>query len=100
MDNMRRQAERFGAEFRRGYVTAVDLSQRPFKITVDETDVIEAEALIVATGASAKHLGIPGEDANIGRGVSYCRPVSEENATTRVSAPSSSRMFVEIRGQR
>ncbi len=72
MDNMRRQAERFGAEFRRGYVTAVDLSQRPFKITVDETDVIEAEALIVATGASAKHLGIPGEDANIGRGVSYC----------------------------
>jgi thioredoxin-disulfide reductase len=72
MDNMRRQAERFGAEFRRGYVTAVDLSQRPFRITVDETDVIEAEAVIIATGASAKHLGIPGEDENIGRGVSYC----------------------------
>lgn len=72
MDNMRRQAERFGAEFRRGYVTGVDLSKRPFRITVDETDVIEAEALIIATGASAKHLGIPGEDENIGRGVSYC----------------------------
>jgi len=72
MDNMRRQAERFGAEFRRGFVTGVDLSRRPFRITVDETDVIEAEALIIATGASARHLGIPGEDENIGRGVSYC----------------------------
>ncbi len=72
MDNMRRQAERFGAEFRRGYVTGVDFSRRPFRITVDETDVIEAEAVIIATGASAKHLGIPGEDENIGRGVSYC----------------------------
>ncbi len=72
MDNMRRQAERFGAEFRRGYVTAVDLSRRPFRITVDDSDVIEAEAVIIATGASAKHLGIPGEEENIGRGVSYC----------------------------
>ncbi|MFO7273377.1 MAG: thioredoxin-disulfide reductase [Bacillota bacterium] len=72
MDNMRRQAERFGAEFLRGYVTAVDLSRRPFRITVDDSDVIEAEAVIIATGASAKHLGIPGEEENIGRGVSYC----------------------------
>ncbi|MFZ5822781.1 MAG: thioredoxin-disulfide reductase [Bacillota bacterium] len=72
MDNMRRQAERFGAEFRTGWATSVDLSQRPFKITVDETEVIEAEAVIISTGASAKLLGIPGEKENIGRGVSTC----------------------------
>ena len=72
MDNMRRQAERFGAEFRTGWATAVDLSERPFKITIDETEVIEAEAVIISTGASAKLLGIPGEKENIGRGVSTC----------------------------
>ncbi|MGE5673369.1 MAG: thioredoxin-disulfide reductase [Mycobacterium leprae] len=72
MDNMRAQAERFGAEFRSGWVTAVDFSQRPFKITVDETEVIEAEAVIISTGASARLLGVPGEKENIGRGVSTC----------------------------
>lgn len=72
MDNMRRQAEKFGAEFRRGYATDIDLSGRPFKITIDESDVIEAEAVIISTGASAKLLGIPGEKENIGRGVSTC----------------------------
>ncbi|MFZ5813842.1 MAG: thioredoxin-disulfide reductase [Bacillota bacterium] len=72
MDNMRRQAERFGAEFKTGWATDIDLSQRPFKITVDETEVIEAEAVIISTGASAKLLGIPGEKENIGRGVSTC----------------------------
>ncbi|MBP2017276.1 thioredoxin reductase (NADPH) [Symbiobacterium terraclitae] len=72
MDNMRRQAEKFGAEFRRGYATGIDLSARPFRITIDETDVIEAEAVIISTGASAKLLGIPGEKENVGRGVSTC----------------------------
>jgi thioredoxin reductase (NADPH) len=72
MDNMRAQAARFGAEFKTGWATAVDLSSRPFKITVDETEVIEAEAVIISTGASAKLLGIPGERENIGRGVSTC----------------------------
>jgi thioredoxin reductase (NADPH) len=72
MDNMRAQAARFGAEFKTGWATAVDLSARPFKITVDETEVIEAEAVIISTGASAKLLGIPGERENIGRGVSTC----------------------------
>lgn len=72
MDNMRAQAARFGAEFRSGWVTSVDFSRRPFKVTVDETEVIEAEAVIISTGASAKLLGIPNERENIGRGVSTC----------------------------
>ena len=72
MYNMRAQAERFGTEFRTGWATKVDFSQRPFKITVDETEVIEAEAVIISTGASAKLLGLPGEKENIGRGVSTC----------------------------
>lgn len=72
MDNMRAQAERFGAEFRSGWVTQVDFSSRPFKITVDETDQLEADAVIISTGASARLLGIPGEKEGIGRGVSTC----------------------------
>ena len=72
MDNMRQQAGRFGAEFRSGWATSVDFSQRPFKITIDENEVIEAEAVIISTGASARLLGIPGERENIGRGVSTC----------------------------
>ncbi|HLN62422.1 MAG TPA: thioredoxin-disulfide reductase [Symbiobacteriaceae bacterium] len=72
MYNMRAQAEKFGTEFRTGWATKVDFSQRPFKITVDETEVIEAEAVIISTGASAKLLGLPGEKENIGRGVSTC----------------------------
>jgi len=72
MDNMRAQAERFGAKFRNGWATAVDFSQRPFKITIDETDTILAETVIISTGASAKLLGIPNERELIGRGVSTC----------------------------
>ncbi|MEJ8303938.1 thioredoxin-disulfide reductase [Saccharibacillus sacchari] len=72
MDNMRKQAERFGAEFMNGWVDAVDFSQRPFKITVEGTGTIEADSVIISTGASARYLGIPGEQDNIGRGVSTC----------------------------
>lgn len=72
MDNIRAQAERFGAQFRTGWATSVDFSSRPFKITVDESEVIEAEAVIISTGASAKLLGVPNERENIGRGVSTC----------------------------
>ncbi|KML06690.1 thioredoxin reductase [Bacillus stratosphericus] len=72
MDNMRKQAERFGAEFKNGWVEKVDVSKRPFKITVTGMGEIEAEALIVSTGASAKLLGIPGEKENMGRGVGTC----------------------------
>ncbi|MCL6443835.1 MAG: thioredoxin-disulfide reductase [Alicyclobacillus sp.] len=72
MDNMRKQAEKFGATFQQGWVTAVDLTQRPFQVTVNDKDVHSAEALIISTGASAKLLGIPGESDLIGRGVSTC----------------------------
>jgi thioredoxin reductase (NADPH) len=72
MDNMRRQAERFGTEFRTGWATGVDFSARPFRVTVDESEVIEAETVIVSTGASAKMLEIPHERELVGRGVSTC----------------------------
>ncbi|MGD6802661.1 thioredoxin-disulfide reductase [Rossellomorea vietnamensis] len=72
MDNMRNQAERFGARFKRGWVTDVDLSQRPFTLKVSGMGEIQTESLILSTGASAKMLGIPGESENIGRGVSTC----------------------------
>ncbi len=72
MDNMRKQAERFGAEFKRGWVTSADLSKRPFTLQVDGLGEIQTESLILSTGASAKLLQIPGEKENIGRGVSTC----------------------------
>jgi thioredoxin reductase (NADPH) len=72
MDNMRKQAERFGAEFKNGWVERVDLSKRPFKVTITGMGEVETEAIIIATGASAKLLGIPGEKENMGRGVGTC----------------------------
>ncbi|WP_068783540.1 thioredoxin-disulfide reductase [Paenibacillus phocaensis] len=72
MDNMRKQAERFGAEFRTGWVNSVDLSQRPFKLQVEGLGELVAETLVLSTGATAKYLGIPGEETNVGRGVSTC----------------------------
>ncbi len=72
MDNMRKQAERFGAKFISGWVTSVDLSKRPFKVVVDEKTEYEADSLIISTGASAKMLGIPGETDMVGHGVSTC----------------------------
>ncbi|MFC4775698.1 thioredoxin-disulfide reductase [Paenibacillus sp. GCM10023252] len=72
MANMRKQAERFGAEFRTGWVNSVDLSQRPFKLQVEGQGELIAESVIISTGASAKYLGIPGEKDNVGRGVSTC----------------------------
>lgn len=72
VDNMRRQAERVGAEIRTGTITSCDLSSRPFKLTVDGNLEVEADTLIIATGASAKYLGIPGEQEFRGSGVSAC----------------------------
>jgi thioredoxin reductase (NADPH) len=72
MGNMKGQAERFGADIRRGVVTSVDLSSRPFRIVVDEKDELSADSVIIATGASAKYLGIPSEKEFQGRGVSAC----------------------------
>ncbi len=71
IENMRKQAARFGTEFKAGTVTEVDLTQRPFKITAGK-DVYETRALIVAAGASARLLGLKGEKELIGRGVSTC----------------------------
>jgi len=72
MDNMRAQAEHFGAEFRIGLATSVDLSKRPFKVVVDDEQEIAADALIIATGASAKLLGVKNEKQLIGAGLSTC----------------------------
>lgn len=72
MDNMRKQAERFGAQFRTGLVNSVDLSQRPFKLQIEGGEELTAQTLIISTGASARLLGIEGEKENIGRGVSTC----------------------------
>src|SRR6267143_3423621 len=71
IENMRKQAQKFGAEFKAGAVTEVDLSQRPFKIAAGK-ETYEAKALIVAAGASARLLGLPGERELIGHGVSTC----------------------------
>jgi thioredoxin reductase (NADPH) len=76
MDEFRKQAQRFGTEFMEGWITEIDLSERPFQIYVDKGPTITTETLIIATGASAKWLGIPGEakvpDGFGGNGVSAC----------------------------
>ncbi|MBO3285529.1 thioredoxin-disulfide reductase [Paenibacillus sp. FSL M8-0228] len=72
MDNMRKQAERFGAEFRTGWVNKVDTTARPFTLDVEGLGELVTDTLIISTGATAKYLGIPGEQDNIGRGVSTC----------------------------
>lgn len=72
MASMREQAVRVGADVRNGAVTAVDLSARPFKLTVDSSDEYLARTVIIATGASSKYLGLPSEDKYRGAGVSAC----------------------------
>ena len=72
MTDMRAQAARFGADIRRGTVTSVDFSSRPFKLTIDSETLIEAQAVIIATGATAKYLGLPSEQEFRGMGVSAC----------------------------
>ncbi len=71
MTRMQKQAERFGARASFGTVEAVDFSRRPFTLTVDG-EKVEAQAVIIATGASHKHLGVPGEDLLETKGVTYC----------------------------
>jgi thioredoxin reductase (NADPH) len=71
IENMRKQAQRFGAEFKSGAVSEVDLSRRPFKIVAGK-ETYEAKTLIVAAGASARLLGLPSERQLMGRGVSTC----------------------------
>ena len=71
MQDFRKQAERFGAEFITDDVTKVDFSERPFRVWVGD-DEYRAETVIVATGANARQLGLPSERSLQGRGVSYC----------------------------
>lgn len=72
MADLRKQAARFGADIRTGTITSVDLSSRPFHIVVDGETEIKADTLIVATGATAKYLGLPSENKFRGMGVSAC----------------------------
>lgn len=72
MEDFKKQAERFGTDIRFGYVTSVDFSTRPFRVTVDETNTVTADTVIIATGASAKWLGLESEQKYNGFGVSAC----------------------------
>jgi thioredoxin reductase (NADPH) len=72
MENMKQQAAHFGTRYKTGFVTKIDLSRRPFKLWVDEKEVLESESIIIATGASAKYGGVPREMELIGHGVSAC----------------------------
>ena len=71
VENMRKQAERFGAEYRMAHLTSADLSQRPFLLHVGHQQ-IHTQTLIIASGASARWLGLPHEQQLIGHGVSSC----------------------------
>lgn len=72
MEDFRKQAERFGTQVRYGLVTAVDFSERPHVITVDDQKTIHADTVIISTGASAKWLGLESETRLNGKGVSAC----------------------------
>jgi thioredoxin reductase (NADPH) len=72
MIDFEKQAQRMGADIRWGMATKVDLSSRPYKVEIDEEKWVEADALIIATGASAKWLGLPSEQRLNGHGVSAC----------------------------
>lgn len=70
--DIRKQAERFGADIRQGAVTSVDFSKQPLEITVDGTTTLQTKTVIVATGAAARYLGLPDEQRFMGMGVSAC----------------------------
>jgi thioredoxin reductase (NADPH) len=72
MEDFKKQAMRFGTECRWGMATSADLSKRPYRIVIDEKKVIETDALIIATGATAKYLGLESEQKYMGFGVSAC----------------------------
>ena len=70
MDNMRQQAERFGTRILSNIVTKADLSAQPYKVWLDDEEEIQANTIIIATGASAKYLGLSDEQKYMGQGVS------------------------------
>ena len=72
MEDLKKQAERFGTDVRFGIATSTDLSKKPFKVTIDNKKIIETETLIIATGATAKYLGLESETKFKGQGVSAC----------------------------
>lgn len=72
MDQLRKQAARFGSDIRNGIAVASDLSQAPYKITFDDGHIVEADTVIISTGATAKYLGLPDEEKYAGMGVSAC----------------------------
>ncbi|MDR1682174.1 MAG: thioredoxin-disulfide reductase [Candidatus Symbiothrix sp.] len=72
MEDLKQQAQRFGAEVRSGIVTACDLSKNPFRFTIDGQKELIADTVIICTGASAKYLGLPDEAKYSGKGVSAC----------------------------
>ncbi|MDE7135292.1 MAG: thioredoxin-disulfide reductase [Muribaculaceae bacterium] len=72
MEDLRKQAVRFGADIRSGLVTAVDFTKRPLEVTVDGKETLKAHTVIISTGASARYLGIPDEQKYNGLGVSAC----------------------------
>lgn len=72
MDDMRKQAEKFGTEFRSAAAVKADFGQRPYVVSFDDNTAAEADAVIIATGASAKYLGLPDEKKYAGMGVSAC----------------------------
>ena len=72
MEDLRKQAERFGADLRYGSLLLPTLAEAPYKITIDDEKMIEAETLIIATGAAAKYLGLEDEKKYAGMGVSAC----------------------------
>jgi len=72
MEELKQQAIRFGTEVRSGIASSVDFSKRPFKVFFDDGKAIEAQIVIIATGASAKYLGIPSEEKLKGSGISAC----------------------------
>lgn len=72
MMNMKEHAKEFGSEFLSGQIVSVDLSQRPFTLLTNKQQKLSADAIIIATGATPKRLGIPGEDTYWGKGVTTC----------------------------
>ena len=72
MEDFKKQAQRYGAEVRSGRATGVDFSTRPLKVTIDDEKVIEADTVIISTGATAKYLGLEDETKYAGQGVSAC----------------------------
>jgi len=72
MVDLKKQAERFGSDIRFGVATSTDLSSSPYKVTIDGEKIIEADTIIISTGATAKYLGLPDEQKYAGSGVSAC----------------------------